>query len=199
MKNTHMKIIKLFIFCSVIGIVACNASKNTILAKYNNCIEHAVKIPFEIEGGGQGFTHNVKPACVIGGQLADFEMTDIEGNKINTRELKGQISVFHFWFIKCKPCLEEMPDLNKLREKYKDNNINFFAISLDSVTQLQLFFEKQEFNFRQFPNGQKIIEEQLGGSWGYPSTWVFDKENKVKRIFRKMSAEDLMELEGLLM
>ena len=106
--------------------------------------------------------------------------------------------VIHFWFIKCKPCLEEMPELDAFSKKFKNSNIDFFAISTDSKSETLKFLETHTFGFRHFADGQVIIDKYFGVTWGFPSTWVFDEENRVVKVFGKMNTEDLIELKVLL-
>ena len=46
-------------------------------------------------------------------------------NRIRTKDLKGKINVINFWFMKCAPCIAEIPALNTLVKKYKGKDINF--------------------------------------------------------------------------
>lgn len=48
-----------------------------------------------------------------------FSVTDINGNEYSLESLKGKIIVLNFWFVECKPCVQEMPELNELVEIYK--------------------------------------------------------------------------------
>src|SRR6187402_3056684 len=47
-----------------------------------------------------------------GSRFSHFKTTDIDGNKINTKNLEGKIIVLNFWFINCPPCRMEMPELS---------------------------------------------------------------------------------------
>ena len=49
-----------------------------------------------------------------GTEFTHIKARDIDGNKINTKNLLGKTIVLNFWFINCPPCRMEMPDLNKL-------------------------------------------------------------------------------------
>jgi len=41
----------------------------------------------------------VRPDCMEGARLPEFEATTIDGRTITDVELKGQVSVINFWFI----------------------------------------------------------------------------------------------------
>ena len=55
--------------------------------------------------------------------------------------------MLNFWFIGCKPCVAEIPDLNKIKEKFKDKDVAFFAVTFDSKKKLEEFVIKKPFDF----------------------------------------------------
>ena len=56
-------------------------------------------------------------------QKADlnFKLKDRDGNIIDVSKLKGQTIFINIWATWCAPCVAEMPSINSLREKLKDN------------------------------------------------------------------------------
>jgi len=53
--------------------------------------------------------------------VGDVTMTDIEGRRISTADLKGKVVIVNFWATWCPPCRAEIPDLVALQQKYKDH------------------------------------------------------------------------------
>lgn len=64
----------------------------------------------------------------------DFNLQDINGNVYTNETLLGKIVVFNFWGIWCKPCREEIPQLNKLVNYYSDRR---------DIVFLQVLFKKE--------------------------------------------------------
>ncbi|MEW6194982.1 MAG: TlpA disulfide reductase family protein [Bacteroidota bacterium] len=52
--------------------------------------------------------------------------------KITSERIKGKYTLIDFWATWCKPCLEEMPNLHKVYEEYKDEGLEILSISLDN-------------------------------------------------------------------
>src|SRR5690606_36510175 len=66
-----------------------------------------------------------------------INLADSEGNIYSNTNLLGKIVVVNFWGISCKPCREEIPQLNKLVKNYAGRkDIVFLAISDDSNEEL---------------------------------------------------------------
>lgn len=56
-----------------------------------------------------------------------FEL--LNGKKIKLSDLKGKYVLLDFWYIHCPPCMEGVPKLNKIYEKYKNKNFEIIAIN----------------------------------------------------------------------
>src|SRR6185312_613814 len=56
----------------------------------------------------------------IGSEAPDFTVADLNGKMYKLSDLKGKTVVLNFWFTTCAPCVTEMPELNRLIEKYKN-------------------------------------------------------------------------------
>lgn len=74
---------------------------------------------------------------VNGSPAPNFELLDQNGNKVSLKDFRGKNIYIDFWATWCKPCVAEIPDLKKLEEKFKDKNIVFLSISLDSQKDLE--------------------------------------------------------------
>ncbi|MBC7399697.1 MAG: TlpA family protein disulfide reductase [Mucilaginibacter sp.] len=113
-----------------------------------------------------------------GGIVEPFKVRDIYGNKVDKKEWAGKTVVLNFWFIGCPPCRAEIPDLNKLALKYKDNpNVLFIAIALDEDYNIKDFVKDHPLNYRLAGSGQ-VFANQFKINL-YPTNVVIDKAGKV--------------------
>lgn len=64
------------------------------------------------------------------GELApDFELETLSGEKANLSDFRGKPVFLNFWASWCAPCKEEMPDMQKFYDKYKDK-VEIVAVNL---------------------------------------------------------------------
>ena len=111
---------------------------------------------------------------LIGKQAPDFKITDINGNEISTKDAKGKVIVLNFWFIACKPCIAEIPDLNEVYEKYKaDPNVVFASITFDKLDKVKSFLEQNPIAYPVVADGKETAS--LFKISGYPTNIVIDK------------------------
>ncbi len=68
----------------------------------------------------------------VGDLAHDFTLKDLDNQKHTLKELRGK-QVVHvvFWATWCVPCLEEVPALRTIQEKYRDRGVQILGIVID--------------------------------------------------------------------
>lgn len=73
---------------------------------------------------------------ITAGQMAPvITLPDFEGKMVSFSDFKGKMVFLDFWATWCAPCLNEMPKSIELQNKYKDKDVVFIYISIDSDLQ----------------------------------------------------------------
>jgi peroxiredoxin len=133
-------------------------------------------------------------ALQVGSSAPDFTVMDLNGKEYKLSDWNGKIVVLNFWFTECVPCIQEMPELNKVAEKYKDNaGIAFLSITYDSEEKVRNFLAKHDFHYP-VAAGQKALTDQYGIA-GYPTNMVLDKTGKVTLLLAAYSTENVSKLD----
>jgi peroxiredoxin len=111
-------------------------------------------------------------------QKADFTLTDLHGNPWHLRELKGKVVLVNFWATWCPPCRKEMPDLQALYDKYKEQGFVVLSISDEEPAKVQPFITERKITYPVLLDpGRKVNEEfQVEG---IPKSFVYDREGKL--------------------
>jgi len=118
-----------------------------------------------------------KLAALIGTPAKIFETVDIEGNKVNLEDLKGTVVAINFWFIGCKPCITEMPELNEIVSHFEGENVKFLAIATDKKDELLAFEKKRDFDYMVIPDGRDLAK--LYEISGYPTHCIIDQQGNI--------------------
>ncbi len=117
------------------------------------------------------------------------------------RNRHGKPLVLNFWATWCTPCMEEMPHLVELHERYKEK-VDFMAVSADSFTgttdKVPDVMNKLNMSFPtkilKVENQNKAIET-LDPEWGgdLPRTFIYNIEGE--RVMRLIGAKSKEEFE----
>lgn len=108
----------------------------------------------------------------------EFSIPDLDGKTVDLADLEGKVVVLNFWYVSCKPCIKEMPELNELVEKYEGKEVVFLAFATDKTPVVHQFLTKKAFNYRIIPRSRNIASKF--GVSGYPSHYVIDKKGLVR-------------------
>jgi thiol-disulfide isomerase/thioredoxin len=72
-----------------------------------------------------------------GDDARDFFFTDNNNHQIGLSQFKGKVIYIDIWATWCGPCLQEMPFLDTLRNRYKeDSSLVFISLSIDENREL---------------------------------------------------------------
>ncbi|MBB6273591.1 thiol-disulfide isomerase/thioredoxin [Pedobacter cryoconitis] len=113
------------------------------------------------------------------GDLSGIKFKDVDGKLVDLGELKGKVVFLNFWATWCPPCLAEMPSVNALHEKFKnDKDVIFILVDADSqLPKAQKFMDKKGYQLPVYAVASDIPEVLFKGS--LPTTVVFDKEGRI--------------------
>jgi cytochrome c biogenesis protein CcmG, thiol:disulfide interchange protein DsbE len=123
----------------------------------------------------------------LNNKLPDFKLFDIDGNEFSSDQLKDKTTLINFNGTYCKVCLNEIPCLNKLKEKYQDK-VNFISIfdierkpgDIESVLKIR------PFDFTILINNE-TLKKQLDIR-SLPYNIFVDKEGIVRYIQKKYNS-----------
>jgi thiol-disulfide isomerase/thioredoxin len=117
-----------------------------------------------------------------GTPLPAFSFTDINGKQYSNQSLMGKYVVINCWFISCSPCVKEIPELNQLVKKYKNNqNIVFLAIGFDGKQEITDFNKEKKFAYNLVYDGKNYLQNNVGIA-SYPTHIFIDKAGLIKKI-----------------
>lgn len=120
--------------------------------------------------------------ALIGCKAPDFNVQTIQGDLLNSNELRGKVVVINFWYEGCAPCIAELPALNKLRAEYQGKDVVFIAFSKDDTQSIKDFLKRREFNFTHV-SSEYDISMRYCVIAGWPTNMVLDKNGIVRQIF----------------
>ncbi|MCD4726887.1 MAG: redoxin family protein, partial [Pirellulales bacterium] len=72
------------------------------------------------------------PMRMLGKKVPNLQFVDLDGKPVTLESLTGKVVLLDFWATWCGPCRQSLPNLEKIRQRYKDDpKVAFFAVSVD--------------------------------------------------------------------
>ena len=146
----------------------------------------------------------IQPKLTIGSEAPSLDVFKwLKGDTID--EFKSdRFYVIEFWATWCVPCIQAMPHLSELAEKYKDQ-VEFIGISVregkrKSVAEVEQFVSENSEKMRYAvamdnPETNIIFSRWMesAGLGAIPATFVLDKEGRVAWIGHPEALESILE------
>ena len=132
-------------------------------------------------------------AIKVGERAPDFEMTLIDGSKIRSADLHGQVVILNFWATWCGPCRAELPLLDTYYRMRKDKGLRVFAVATeDSLPASRL---KPLFAALAIPSARRI-KGAFAVMGALPTNYIIDRAGVVR--YAKPGALELADMNRLL-
>ena len=109
----------------------------------------------------------------------NFSLPLINGEMRDLTHYRGKVVIINFWASWCVPCLEEMPSLERLYQKFKDSGLVVLGIGIDDTAQaLEEFQKKLGITFPILVDSKGTLKLPYSIR-GYPETFIVDRKGKI--------------------
>lgn len=68
---------------------------------------------------------------VNGSPIASFDLKELDGKTVRSKELAGKVILLNFWATWCGPCKEEMPSLARLQSQFDSTQFQVVTVTTD--------------------------------------------------------------------
>ncbi|MFZ1528367.1 MAG: TlpA disulfide reductase family protein [Ferruginibacter sp.] len=125
-----------------------------------------------------------------GTTLPAYRFTDIDNQVYTAENVKGKYLLLKCWFIHCKACVAEFPQLNKLVAEYKNNSdIIFVSLAMDSSHLLRDFLKTHPFSYKIVAGAKDYMLKDLGLT-SFPTHILVGPSGKIIKVANE--AEDII-------
>jgi thiol-disulfide isomerase/thioredoxin len=111
--------------------------------------------------------------------MPDIQFKDAAGNTTSLSALKSKVVFINYWATWCPPCMAEMPSVNELYKKFRnDPKVIFLLVDVDNdLPKAQAFMLKNVMICLYITQISNVPEALLDGT--IPTTLVFGKDGKL--------------------
>jgi peroxiredoxin len=110
----------------------------------------------------------------------DFSLVDLGGQAVRLSALRGKVVLVNVWTTWCPPCREEMPSRDRLYRELGGEAFELLAVSQDDQGRaaVDAFVKEVPVSFPVLLDPERRVGSAYG-VWGYPETFVIDREGRI--------------------
>ncbi|MEH8016226.1 TlpA family protein disulfide reductase [Rheinheimera muenzenbergensis] len=114
----------------------------------------------------------------------DFTLKALDGSNLRLAEQKGDIMLINFWASWCGPCIQEMPALDKLAQKYQPLGVQVWGVNVESDSSAaKNYLSKVQVAFPILFDLDNSVSKAYQVD-AMPTTVILDKDGKVRAVHR---------------
>ncbi|MFQ5901842.1 MAG: peroxiredoxin family protein [Thermodesulfobacteriota bacterium] len=124
-------------------------------------------------------------AAWLNDNAPDFTLPDLNAQSVSLSDMRGNVVYVNFWATWCPPCKKELPQLNKLAEKYADAKFIILAVNIDRKRSI---VDKFLTKYLPFSNKMRILLDPKSkavasyAARAMPTSFIIDKEGTIRYV-----------------
>ncbi len=121
-----------------------------------------------------------------------LDLKDMQGEAISLKDLDGKLAFINLWATSCKPCLKEMPSIERAKTILENEGYTFIAVSDESQERIQGFIDKYDytFQFAQYELGMNALDV-----YALPASYIVNAKGEM--LYKHIGAKEWDEEENI--
>jgi thiol-disulfide isomerase/thioredoxin len=107
--------------------------------------------------------------------ITHLKLSEADNTPVNWAQYKGKTVFINFWATWCKPCLREMPSIQKAMKILKNDNVIFLFASDEEADLIEEFKNKHDYQF----NYVRVENLEELNIMALPATFIFNPEGEL--------------------
>jgi len=134
-------------------------------------------------------------ALEAGSRAPEIGLEDLNGRPVRMRALRGKVVIVDFWASWCAPCREELPVLDGLYRRYREQGLVVVGVSVDRTLRNARGF------LRRVPVSFPVVHDarhQVAGRYSpprMPSSYIVDRRGVVRHVHEGFRSGDAAVIE----
>lgn len=138
------------------------------------------------------FTGTKQRPLTIGDPVPDFRATDLNGNYFFFNDFRSQVVLLNFSATWCTYCLEELPYLDQLKQKFEDQGLVVVTVFQDhqNINVIREIKAKNQVTFPFVTDTEEWVFK-LFGVRALPHSVIIDRNSVVRYAYTGFALNDM--------
>ena len=109
----------------------------------------------------------------------DFSLNLLNGGNRRLSSYRGQVVLLNFWATWCPPCVMEMPSMENLYQRFRNQGLEILAVNVgESTNTAKDFIDLHGFSYPIMMDTNQSVARQYGIQY-FPTTFIVDRSGTV--------------------
>jgi thiol-disulfide isomerase/thioredoxin len=120
---------------------------------------------------------------LVGKPAPDFELDLLDGKKFHLADSKGKVVILDFWATWCGPCIQAMPQVDKVAHQLESEGVQLVAVNLqETPDEIKAMLERQKWKMTVALDRDGTVANHYKAV-AIPQTVVVNRDGTVARLF----------------
>ena len=134
-------------------------------------------------------------AVDTGARAPELAGRTLDGQPLRMANLRGKVVIVDFWASWCEPCREEMPVLERLYQRYREQGLVVVGVSVDRTERnARGFLRRTRVSFPIIHDSGHAIANRYSPP-KMPSSYIIDRRGIIRYVHEGFRAEDGQRME----
>ncbi|MDM7922542.1 MAG: TlpA disulfide reductase family protein [Pyrinomonadaceae bacterium] len=134
-------------------------------------------------------------------KAAQADMRHMDGSTSKVADRKGKVLLLNLWATWCGPCREEMPELVKMQDQYREQGFEIIGLNTDdgdTPEMVDKFSKEMNLNYTLVFASTEMQDALLKVSkyGGIPQSFLVDREGNLRGVFRGASPTEINKMKN---
>lgn len=121
-----------------------------------------------------------------------LDLTDMDGNAITLKDIEGKLAFVNLWSTTCKPCLKEMPSIERAQSILGKEGYVFLAVSDEEPERIEGFTKRFDYSFQIAHYGLSMAALEV---YALPASYIIN--DKGDMLYKHIGAREWGDEESL--
>lgn len=125
----------------------------------------------------------------------------LDGGRVELGDLHGKVVIISFWATWCRPCLQELPHMQRFLETYGAQGLEVLAISTDqpdSLSQVRSIARRNNWTMQILLDPEGSVTQLLNPRGNNPFTIIIDRNGRIVETHEGFSTGDEVHYEEVI-
>jgi peroxiredoxin len=117
--------------------------------------------------------------------VGDFTLRDLKGSKVSFRNFNDKVVLLAFWATWCVPCHTELPQLQEIWDRYREQGFELVSINVDPAdneSEVRQLARRYKYRFPVLMDQETEVSNRFNPTMDLPYSVLVDRRGRISAV-----------------